>query len=50
MTLFSYPGPVLASQAPSFHKLLLLLTPLRMGPSLASWMKMSDWKPHRPQG
>lgn len=47
---FSFPGPILTSQAPSLHKLLLAPDITRMGPSMAPWMKMSDWKPHRSQG
>lgn len=44
-----YPGPVLASHAPSFINCFAPDTS-EMGPSLAAWMKRSDWKSHRPQG
>lgn len=46
----SFPGPILTYQAPSLHKLPFAPDITKMGPSLAAWMTMSDWKPHRPQG
>lgn len=48
--LSSSPWSILTSQLPSLLKLLFAPGCTKMGPSVAAWMKMSDWKPHRPQG